>query len=338
MKVGVVGCGYWGPNFVRNFSKASRCTMAAVADSNPARLDYMRSTFPNLEIVKDAQDLIVRPDLDAIVVATPVRSHYDLAKMALLHGKHVLVSKPMTQSSVHAEELLLLARQKERILLVDHTFLYSGPVRKIRQLIDKHELGDIYYYDSVRVNLGLFQTDVNVLWDLAAHDFSIMLYLINSKPMSVSAVGASPINYSSQNFESVAFITIRFDNKAIAHFTVSWLSPIKVRRTLISCSRKMVVYDHLDPDNQVKIYDKAIELSNAEEQYKALVQYRIGDMHAPKVDQTEALELECQHFVDCCLGLSQPLTDAQSGMEVVRLLESAQRSMDHNGEVIHLGR
>lgn len=337
IRVGVIGCGYWEPNFVRNFYKLKDCELVAVADLEERRLESLVRLYPKLETTIDAAELINRPDIDAVAVVTPVSTHFALAKAALQAGKHVLVSKPMAQTSAQAEELIGLAKQQERILLMDHTFIYSGPVRKIREFIDRDELGQIYYFDSVRVNLGLFQRDVNVLWDLAPHDLSILSYLIDKEPISVSAVGAHPVKCDGYEHESVAYVTIRFEDGSLAHVHVSWLSPVKIRRALIGGSRKMVVYDHLDPDNQVKVYDKGVEVRSSEEQHQALMQYRLGDMYAPKVDQTEALEVECQHFLDCIQKGEQPITDGHAGLRVVRLLEAAQQSMERDGEVIPLG-
>jgi predicted dehydrogenase len=336
VKIGVIGCGYWGPNIVRNFYKLKDCQVSAVVDLSDDRLNYIRGNFPKIKACTDHAELINDPDIDGVAIITPVASHFNLAKQALLAGKHVLLTKPMTASVAEAEKLVALAEKHQLTLMVDHTFIYSSPVLKIRELIDQGELGQIYYYDSVRVNLGLFQNDVNVLWDLAPHDFSILAYLIDKEPISVSAVGAKPINSGNYKHESVVYVTIRFADDTLAHVHVSWLSPVKIRRTLIGGSNKMVVYDHLDPDNQIKIFDKGVELRSMEEKYKALVQYRVGDMYAPKIDQTEALEVECQHFVDCIKNGTKPITDGYDGLRVVQLLETAQRSMENNGEVIML--
>ena len=336
LRVGIIGYGYWGPNLVRNFFMTKESEVVAISDANPKRLEHAQRLHPHLSMSRDAAELVARPDIDAVAIVTPVSTHYDLAKAALQAGKHVLVTKPMTQTCAQGEELIALAERQRRVILVDHTFIYSGPVRKIRELVDKSELGEVYYYDSTRVNLGLFQPDVNVLWDLAPHDFSIMTYLIKKKPICVSAVGARPINYTAQELESVAYVTIQFDDKTIAHVHVSWLSPVKIRRTLISGSRKMVVYDHLDPDNQIRVYDKGVEVCTLEEQYQALVQYRLGDMYAPKVDQTEALEMECRHFTECCLGKAMPITDGREGLRVVKLLEAAQQSIQAGGANVML--
>ncbi|MEM2002647.1 MAG: Gfo/Idh/MocA family oxidoreductase [Candidatus Methanomethylicaceae archaeon] len=336
LHIGVIGYGYWGPNLVRNFAKVDDCQVVAVADINPKRLHIAQKQYPFLEITESPEKLIERTDIDAVAIATPVATHYLLAKSALEQDKHVLIEKPLVEKTSQACELIDLANRRNKILMVDHTFIYSGAVRKIKELIAQGEIGDIYYFDSVRVNLGLFQHDVNVVWDLCPHDFSIMSYLIDRDPISVSAIGASPINYGSRRIESVAYVTVQLEGDILAHFHVNWLSPVKIRRALIGGSRKMIVYDHLDPDNQVKIYNKGVEVATAEERYKALIQYRTGDMYAPKLDQTEPLELVCKHFVECIQTGKAPLTDGEAGLRVVRLLEAAQQSLERSGEVMKL--
>lgn len=268
VRVGVIGCGYWGPNLVRNFYKTPNCEVVSVADLRPERLQYIRGLYPKIQATTNALEILRDPQIDAVVIVTPVATHFELAREALLMGKHVLVEKPMTRTVSEAKELIELAERSERVLMTGHTFVYSGPVRKIKELIGQGALGHIYYYDSVRVNLGLFQRDVNVLWDLAAHDFSILAYLVEKEPIGVSAVGARPVKSGNYKHESVAYVTIRFEDDTIAHVHVSWLSPVKIRRTLIGGSKQMVVYDHLDPDNQVKIYDKGVELRTTEEHIK----------------------------------------------------------------------
>lgn len=336
LRVAVIGCGYWGPNFVRHFVKNSGCELAAVSDLHPERLDLIKSLYPAVRATENTAQILSDDDIDAVVIATPAASHFGLAREALSRGKHVLVAKPLACCTAEAEQLMKLSERNRCVLMVDHTYIYSGPVRKIRELIDQGGVGQIYYYDSVRVNLGLFQRDTNVLWDLAAHDLSILSYLVDGSPNSILAVGAQPVNGGNYNHESVAYVILRFENGVIAHLHVSWLSPVKIRRTLIGGSRKMIVYDHLDPDNQVKFYDKGVEMRAAEEEYQALVQYRIGDMYAPKVDQTEALEVECDHFIRCIETGGSPMTDGYAGLRVVQLLEAAQRSMERNGEVVSL--
>jgi predicted dehydrogenase len=267
-------------------------------------------------------------DIDAVAIATPISTHYPLARDALLRGKHVLVEKPMTATVAESEELIRLAEAQRRVLMVDHTFCYSGAVRKIRELIDSGALGELYYYDAVRINLGLFQRDLNVLWDLAPHDFSILSYLVDREPVGVSAVGAAPIRWDGWRRESIAYITVEYGDGILAHIHVNWLSPVKMRRILIGGSQKIVVYDHLDPDNQVKIFDKGVDAVTDEDRRRVLIQYRTGDMHAPKVDQTEALELACRDFVDSVRNGRPPRADGRAGLRVVRLLEAAQRSLD----------
>ncbi len=325
--VGIVGYGYWGPNLTRNLAKLQDCRLTAVCDQDEKRLEAVRRLYPSIRTTGRAEEVFDASDVDAVVIATPISTHYDLARKALERGKHVLVEKPMTDTVRDAESLIRLAEDRGRVLMVDHTFVYTGAVRKIRQLIDSGELGDIYYYDSVRVNLGLFQSDVNVLWDLAPHDFSIMTYLMGKEPVKVSAVGASPVHWDGWKQESVVYVTIEFEDNSIAHFHVNWLSPVKVRRTLIGGSKKMVIYDHLDPDNQIKIFDKGVEIHNGEGRYNALVQYRTGDLLAPKIDQTEALELVCKDFVESIRTGKSPVADGHAGLQVVELLEAAKHSM-----------
>lgn len=326
--VGLVGCGYWGPKLVRNFQKTPGCRLVAVADLDPGKLESLRRSYPGLHTTRSGEALIDSPELDAVVIATPISTHFSLARRALLKGKHVLVEKPLTQNPAEAEELVQLARlTNDRVLMVDHTFIYTGAVRKIRELIESGELGEIYYYDSVRVNLGLFQHDVNVLWDLAPHDFSLMLYLVGKQPVRVAATGIAPVRWKNWNLESVAHVTVDFHDGTLAHFHLNWLSPVKVRKTLIGGSRKMVVYDPLDPDSEVKIYDRGVEIESESDRYRALVQYRTGDVVLPKLDQTEALENVCRHFIDSILTGSRPESDGEAGLEVVRLIMAAQESM-----------
>lgn len=336
VRIGVIGCGYWGPNLVRNFSKLETAQLVAVSDQAFGKLESIRRQYPALTTYSDPQQLISAPDVDAVAIATPISTHYALARTALEHEKHVLVEKPLTATVAHAEELIALAEQRRRILMVDHTFIYSGAVRRIRELIDAGELGEIYYYDSVRVNLGLFQHDLNVLWDLGPHDFAILCYLVNKKPVRLAAVGARPVRSPSWNLESLAYITVWFADGTTAHLHLNWLSPVKIRRTMIGGSRRMVLYDHLDPDNQVKVYDKGVEVHTSEERYRLLVQYRSGDMIAPKVDQTEALHAVAAHFVECIESGRRPLTDGQAGLAVVRLLQAAQQSIEQEGRAVDL--
>jgi predicted dehydrogenase len=336
VRIGILGCGYWAPNLIRNFQKLRECEVVAAADLDPARLDALRLTYPQIETTVDPDAVLSRADIDAIAVVTPISTHYPLARSALDGGKHVLVEKPLAETTEQAGELVALAERRERVLMVDHTFVYTGAVRKIRDLITSGELGTILYLDSVRINLGLVQRDANVLWDLAPHDFAIMDHLFDAPLERVSAVGACPIEVDGTRLESVAYVTIQVGGGSLAHFHLSWISPLKIRRMLIVGNRKMVVYDHLDPDNQVKVYDKGYDIRTVEERERVLIQRRTGDMYAPKVDQTEALEHLCRHFVECIVHQRRPITDGRAGARVVQLLEAAQRSMARGGASVSL--
>ncbi|HEY2384477.1 MAG TPA: Gfo/Idh/MocA family oxidoreductase [Terriglobia bacterium] len=328
INIGLIGCGYWGPNLIRNFTKLRECRIEAIADQRQDRLEAVLHLNPAMRATTSASELIESKSIDAVVIATPISTHFDLAKACLLNGKHVFIEKPLARTSKQAHELVRLAEAAKRVLMVDHTFIYSGAVQKLRSLIDSGELGEIFYYDSVRLNLGLFQPDVNVLWDLAPHDFSLLAYLIKKRPVRVTASGSSPVRWHDWRRESIAYVTVELEANAIANFHLNWLSPVKLRRTLIGGSRKMVVYDHLDVENQVKIFDKGVDLlDNDEERYKVLVQYRTGDLLVPKVDQTEPLEIACRHFIECIQTGATPLTDGVAGTEVVELLEAAEDSM-----------
>jgi predicted dehydrogenase len=328
VRVGLIGCGYWGPNLIRNFTKARKCTLVAVADQRPERLEAVRHLNPAMEATTSAQQLIESDSIDAIVIATPISTHFPLAKAALENNKHVYIEKPITRTSAEARELISLAEQCGKILMVDHTFIYSGAVRKLREIIDSGDLGDIYYFDSMRLNLGLFQPDVNALWDLAPHDFSVLTYLLDKRPKQVKACGSSPVRWNGWKQESIVYVNIELEGNSMANFHLNWLSPVKIRRTLIGGSRKMIVYDHLDTENQVKIFDKGIDLLEGDQQrYNVLVQYRTGDLIVPRVDQTEPLEIACQHFIDCIQTGRTPLTDGYAGLRVVELLEAAEEAM-----------
>jgi predicted dehydrogenase len=332
LKVGVVGYGYWGPNIVRNFSGVDGATVVAVADKNADVLKKAKKAYPAIQVTDNAESIVTSPDVDAVAVITPVFSHYELTKKALQNGKHVFVEKPFTATTDQAEELVALAEQKGLKIMVDHTFLFTGAVKKIKELVDSGALGDLYYFDSMRVNLGLFQHDVNVIWDLAPHDLSIMDYLTQEKPIGVVASGQSHFN----GLEDVAYLTVYFSNKLIAHFNVNWLSPVKVRTTLIGGDKKMLVWNDLEPDEKIKIYDKGVEVKSKESVYNLLVSYRSGDVLVPRVEQTEALKLEAEYFVDCVVNNKNPMNDGQSGLRVVRILEAANKSLNKKGEMIAL--
>ena len=332
MKIGIIGLGYWGPNIVRNFFSNKNVVSIVCCDVNPKRLDAIKQKFPTVETVSDYRAILKNPSVVAVAIVTPVSTHFKLAKEALEAGKHVLIEKPMTDSVATADILINLARQKNLTLMVDHTFIYTGAVKKIKALVEHGELGDILYFDSVRVNLGLFQHDVNVIWDLAPHDISIMDYVIQQRPVSVSAVGVNHYN----SVEDMAYLTVNFENNLMAHFHVNWLSPVKVRRILIGGSKQMIVYDDMEPSEKVKIYDKGIVSPSEEMMREVLVQYRIGDMHAPNLDQTEALNLMCADFLESIINDKKPESDGATGHNVVRILEASQRSLENNNAVIRL--
>jgi predicted dehydrogenase len=335
VQVGVIGYGYWGPNLVRNFSDAPGWQVAAVADLSEKRLAEAARRAPSARTTTDFKSLLTDPKIDAIAVVTPVSTHYDLALEALQHDKHVLVEKPLAASAEQCERLIAEAAKRKRVLMVDHTFVYTGAVRRIGDLIAKGELGDVYYYDSVRVNLGLFQHDVNVIWDLGVHDLSIMDFVLGSKePVAVSATGVSHVNGRPEN---LAYLTVFFEDNLIAHFHLNWLAPVKVRKTLIGGSRKMIVYDELEPSEKLKVYDKGITTSQAgEDLYKMLVGYRTGDMWAPNLDVTEALKVEVQHFHECITQGKKSSSDGEAGLRVVRILEAATESMAQRGKPVPL--
>ena len=332
VRVGVIGYGYWGPNIVRNFHGLEHCQVVSVCDKNPAALARAAKNYPGVQLTTDFGEVLRSPDIDAVAIITPVWTHFDLAKSALENGKHVFVEKPFTSTSQQAEDLIELAERKNLRIMVDHTFLFSGAVRKIRDLVDNGTLGPLYYYDSTRVNLGLFQHDVSVLWDLAPHDLSIMDHLIVEKPEAVVATGSNHKNH----LADMAFITVYFPSNVIAHFNVNWLSPVKVRNTLIGGRDKMLVWNDLDPDEKIKVYDKGVDITKVEGVYELLVSYRSGDVWGPKVDSTEALKVELQYFIDCILKEQTPSNDGAAGLRVVRLLEAAEESLNARGRLVKI--
>lgn len=336
MKVAVVGYGYWGPNLVRNFSWLDGIDVKYVCDLDPKRLQKVVSLFPNVAITTtDYQQVLNDPEVEAVAIATPVNSHYALSAAALKADKHVLIEKPMTDSVEDAIQLNDLAQSRNRILMVDHTFLYTGAVRKIKELVASGQIGEIYYFDSVRVNLGLFQNDVNVIWDLAPHDLSILHYIVDKKPVSVSAVGVSHVK---NGLENIAYLTVFYQDTTFAHFHMNWLSPIKVRQILIGGSEKMIVYNDMENTEKIKVYDSGVvtKPGNKDELYNTLVQYRTGDMFAPKLDQSEALRTECQHFVECIRQGTQPISNGEFGLQIVKMLAAAQSSIEQEGKKIPL--
>jgi len=336
INIGVIGHGYWGPNLTRNFAELTRGKLAAVSDLDSRRLDVVARRFPAVKTTTDYQDLVRDPNIDAIAIATPVSSHFELAMAVLKAGKHLWLTKPMTETSLQAQKLVDEADKRKRVFLIDHTFVYTGSIRKMGEIVSSGDLGQVFYYDSTRVNLGLFQRDVSVLSDLAAHDFSILDFLLKEQPVAVSASG---INHFPGTPENLAFITLFYDSGTIAHINVSWLAPVKVRQVLVGGSKKMIVYDDLEPSEKIKIYDKGITFTDDPRQIQEMrVGYRTGDMWAPKLDGTEALTAEAEHFLDCIEAGKTPLTDGRSGLRVVELIEAATSSMRGRGETVHLRR
>jgi len=339
INVGVIGYGYWGPNVARNFHAASGFNLTAVSDISEKRLAMAQAHYPFIKSMRDPKELIRSKDVDSVAIVTPVFAHYEMAKEALLAGKHIFVEKPFTSTSAQAEELIDLAAKKGLKIMVDHTFLFTGAVKKIKEVINSGQLGRLLFYDSVRVNLGLFQHDINVIWDLAPHDLSIMDYVIPSRPEAISAHGS--VHFEG-GFEDIAYIAVEFKgNGFIAHFHVNWLSPVKIRKTLISGDKKMLVWDDLDVDEKIKIYDRGVDIKTSNEAAKngiheLLVSYRSGDVHIPKLEGTEALKAEIEYFAKCLERNEEPFNNGQSGLQVVRLLEAADESMKNGGKRIEL--
>jgi predicted dehydrogenase len=332
MRIGVIGYGYWGPRVARNFHDLDGCQLALICDSRPDMLRRAKQAYPQARVTSDAAEAVSAPDVDAVAVVTPVWTHFELAKAALENGKHVFVEKPFTSTAAKAQQLIDLADRKHLQIMVDHTFLFTGAVRKIRQLVDDGTLGRLYYYDSTRVNLGLFQHDVNVIWDLAPHDLSIMNYLIDEKPEAVAATGQIHLN----SLEDLAYITVFFAGRMIAHINVNWLSPVKVRTTLIGGEKKMLVWNDLEADEKIKVYDKGVDIRTSENVYDLLVSYRSGDMWAPKVGQTEALAAEAKYFQECVAANKKPFNDGVAGLRVVQLIEAANKSLKDRGRPVEL--
>jgi predicted dehydrogenase len=329
---GVIGYGYWGPNVVRNLASLDGSHVIAIAEVSPAARMRAQKAYPGVKITADASEVVSSAEIDAVAVVTPVWTHYELVKAALENGKHVFVEKPFTSNAAQGEELINLALQKNLKIMVDHTFLFTGAVKKISQLLDEGTLGNLYYYDSTRVNLGLFQHDVNVLWDLAPHDLSIMDYLIKTSPEAIVATGQNHLN----GHEDVAFMTLYFPQNVIAHINVNWLSPVKVRTTLIGGEKRMLVWNDLEADEKVKVYDKGVNITSREGVYELLVHYRTGDMWSPQLEQVEALRQELTYFVECVSNGREPFNDGSAGLRVVKMLEAASESMGKRGSLVYL--
>lgn len=334
IRVAVVGCGYWGQNLIRNFADLDNAELAAVCDFNLNALARVKRRYPGVDLKNNYIDVLADARIHAVVIATPVSTHYQFAKQALLADKHVLVEKPLATSTKQVLDLIELSEKRNRTLMVDHTFIYTGAVREMKSLIDSGDVGDLLYFDSVRINLGLVQSDTNVLWDLAPHDVSIMDYLCLKEPVSISATG---IKHLRCPFENIAYVAARFDGNFIAHFHLNWLAPVKVRKTMVGGTRKMITYDDLEPEEKVRVYDKGITITcDSERREKLLAGYRNGDMLAPQVDKGEALRLMAYEFVQSVTQERLPVTDGYAGYRVVRLLEAAQRSMELQGQPVEL--
>jgi len=334
LNIAVVGVGYWGPNMIRNFYAHPETNVKLCCDLREERLRYIQSSFPAVAVTTDYNDVLKDKSIDLVVVCTPVFTHYELAKGALSAGKNVLIEKPMTSTSDQGKKLLELADQKGLKVFVDHTFLFTGAVRKMKEIIDKGEVGDLFYFDSVRVNLGLFQHDVNVIWDLAPHDISIMQYLLSQKPEFVMATGSDHLN---NGLEDVAYLTVYYPDKLIAHIHANWLSPVKIRQTLLAGSKKMVVWDDTEPSEKVRIYDKGVEvIQTADQVYNMLIQYRTGDMHCPKLESIEALKAEVDHIVDCIKNNKSSIINGEAGLMVTKILEASDQSIKNRGKEIRI--
>ena len=332
INIGVIGYGYWGPNVVRNLCVQSGLRLVAICDRSPEALRRAKCSYPGVEVTTEPSSITQSNAIDAVAIVTPVWTHYELAKAALQNGKHVFVEKPFTSNSAEAEELIELAERKNLVIMVDHTFLFTGAVKKIRELVEDGELGNLYYYDSLRVNLGLFQHDVNVVWDLAPHDLSIMEHVINAEPEAISATGETHIN----GHEDVAFITLYFPQRVLAHININWLSPVKVRTTLIGGEKKMLVWNDLEPDEKLRVYDRGVYCADPKGLRSLFVSYRSGDMWAPKIEQTEALTRELEYFYECIAQQKQPFNDGAAGWRIVRMIEAAADSLKRRGETVLL--
>jgi predicted dehydrogenase len=333
IKIGVIGYGYWGPNLVRNFSGVKNAIVKYVADARIERLNIVKNIYPTIITTQNVEDLFADNDLDAILIATPVFGHFELAKKALLSGKHVVIEKPMTATVAEANELIDIAQRNNKVLMVDHTFLYTGAVHKIKQLISTNELGKLNYYDSTRINLGLFQPDVNVVWDLAPHDISILYHLTDERPISVCATGVAHLN---NGMENIAYVTLNFQSNMIAHFSCSWSSPVKIRKILVGGDKKMVLFDDNEITEKVKVYDTGYSAKDDEERQRILIDYRVGDIYVPKLETKEALAGMANDFVNAIINGSEPVSNWKSGLDVVKVLEAAQHSIKQNGSEIKI--
>lgn len=335
LRIGVIGFGYWGPNLVRNFSAADDARVVAIADGREAARAAASRSFPHCEQHTDAEELIGRSDIDAVLIATPVSSHYRLAAAALAAGKHVLVEKPITRTSEEAIDLIARAKHAGKVLMVDHTFLFTGAVQTMAAIVRRGELGKICYVDSTRVNLGLFQPDVNCLWDLAPHDLSIIDHIVGNEVVAVEATGYGHVDPARSD---MVFLTIHYANEMIAHLNLSWMSPVKIRRFVMGGTSKMLIWDDLDQDQKIKLYDHGIEFQPQEQRNAIIPEYRIGDIFAPRIPRREALAGVANHFVNVVMGREKSLMDGSNGLKVVSLLEKAQARLSDSMSAVSSAR
>lgn len=335
ISVGVIGCGYWGPNLIRNFAVCPETKLLWICDKDKSRLERIMLQYPGVKYTSEIDELLSDEHLDAVAIATPVHTHFPIAKICFENGKHVLIEKPLASSVEQGKKLVRIASEKNLKFMCDHTFCYTSVVRKIKEIVKSGELGDLLYFDSIRINLGLFQQDVNVIWDLAPHDLSILDFIIDEKPISVSAHG---VCHAGNNLENIAYVSLQYANNFIAHFHVNWLSPVKIRKTIIGGSEKMLVWNDLEPAEKLKIYNKGITLKqgNHEERRRLMVSYRMGDMYAPQIDQTEALSLMVKEFATCIEENRPALTDGEAGLRVLKVLEASERSIKADGANVHI--
>jgi len=334
MKLAVIGCGYWGPNLVRNFVQSNKVKELICCDLDAKRLERMKNLYPSVEVLSDYKELLQRSDLDAVAIATPVKTHHPLAKEFLLQGKHVFIEKPLTHSYDTALDLVKIAEENKKVLMVGHTFEYTAAVNKVKDIVESGELGKILYISCIRVNLGLFQPDINVVWDLAPHDISIILYILGEAPISVSSQGKAHFKHG---IEDVATTTLNFKNGVIAFIHNSWLDPNKIRRTTIVGTRRMLVYDDIEPQEKIKIFDKGVEVPPYYDTYAEFqFSYRYGDIHSPRIDDFEPLKKECEHFLTCIQKGISPLSDGYSGLRVVSILEASSKSLGLSGKSVQI--
>jgi len=334
MKIAVIGCGYWGPNLVRNFVQSNQVRELICCDLDQKRLDHMKKLYPSVKVLSDYKELLKMPDLDGVAIATPVKTHHPIAKEFLDQGKHVFIEKPMTHSYDTALELVKLAEEKQKVLMVGHTFEYTAAVNKIKEIVDNGELGKVLYISCIRVNLGLFQPDINVVWDLAPHDISIILYILGESPVSINSQGKA---HFKSGIEDVATTTLNFKNGVIAFIHNSWLDPNKVRQTTIVGTKKMLVYNDIESQEKIKIFDKGVEVPPYYDTFAEFhLSYRYGDIHSPRIEDYEPVKKECDHFLGCIQKGICPLSDGYSGLRVVSILEAANKSLNLSGKSVHI--